>query len=194
MGYSNKIVLMDNVVVSAIFPFGLVQTAQAKVSTPLDQGQKVTFARIFCQIAVPQHLAGAVATVYFNGNDLGNINLPSSIFGGDTQYLAGSGNVDVTNFLDPNGNNALVVKCDGLSADLDFTIYADFFYELNTVQAPTKSPSLTAPPSPGQGPPSSNPPFSLPTWDQVKPYAIVAGVIVGGLIIGPPIISAIVRR
>ena len=191
MGYSNKLVLVDNTKVSSIFPFGLVQTEEAKFSIPLDTGQSITFARIYAQISVPQHLAGAIATVIFNGNTLGNINLPSSPFGGDMQLLNGVGGHDVTAFMDPKGNNDLIIKCDALSADLDFTIYADIFYELNTQQAPSQQPGTSNPSQPGQNP---NGPFQLPTWQQIKPYAVVGGVGLAAVIVLPKILDAVFEK
>lgn len=191
MGYSNKIVLIDHTKVTSVFPFGLVQDAEAKFSIPLDSGQQITYARIYAEISVPQHLAGAVATVIFNGNTLGNINLPSSPFGGDTQLLNGVGGHDVTAFMDPKGNNDLVIKCDALSADLDFTVYSDIFYELNTQQAPSQAPGNSNPSQPGQNP---NQPFNLPSWEQIKPYLVVAGVGLAAITVAPPLIRSIVEK
>ena len=198
-GYTNDLVLLNSVQLQAIFPLGLVQTATAKPVIPLDAGQSITYARIFCQISVPLHLAGAVATVTFNGNNLGNINLPTDLGGNDTEYLGGStAGIEVTDFMDPKGNNVLVVSCDALSADLTFTVYADIYYELNTSQAPSTDPTLTTPSNNNNS--NSASPLNLwqwlglpkaPTWTEVEPYVAVGALVVGGLIIGPPIIRAI---
>lgn len=170
MVYSNKVILDENITVQSITPFGLVQLVDSKFNIPLGSNEKITYGRIYVKVTVPPHLSEGVVTILFNNNLIGNLDFGGFDFSGTSKDIQ----IDVTDKINP-ASNELIVKLDSLSDNLQWTVYADIYYELNG-PVPTTQPTVGNPPSSSQ---SSNTPLSS-GWEKAKPY-IIGGMVLAGI-------------
>jgi len=128
MGYSDLIVLFQNFNEPLDAFTNNVPTLSAQAKISLDSDQDYQFARIFAQVCYPPTTFGAAYRVEFNGKTLGSRTWGA--FEGGCKSI----DVPITDLM--KGTNTLKFHLDGRLQPQEALVYADLFYELNTIKPP----------------------------------------------------------
>ena len=128
MGFQDTVILFNNF----NEPLGIQNNTpalKAQVNFDLKNNQEFQFARIFVQVCFPGSLFGSSFRMEFNGKTLGSQQF-APIEGGCKAL-----DVPVTDLI--KGRNELTVHLDARLQAMEAIIFADLFYELNTIEGPT---------------------------------------------------------
>lgn len=128
MTYNGSKQLIPYTSYQSIFPFGTVQTAEAKFNLTLASGDTVQSATISIVVEIDgPRLNEVVSTILFNGNTHGNLDFPGFQTGNVSKNLT----IDIKDQLKSTDND-LVIKLDSLYTDATWHVSAIMNYVTNS--------------------------------------------------------------
>jgi hypothetical protein len=165
MSYSQKDVLFENLTVTTNPITNNTPKITQNYKITLAQGQNITYARIYASVKTTSiNLLGSAVRLYLNGSLLQIFNIDAF------DQTEKTFQQDITNELLANSVNSFEFDFDGSLEVVDFVVYADVYFSLNTSTPPVSHGN--------QGPPATP---IIATLKSIETPLLVGGGIIAGL-------------